>query len=137
MSWRLPTGLSERKTARGGAGGSTVGSPASPVSSPRPPPGAKTIVLLIDDPLACADARWLYERVRVVLECNDADLVVCDVRALNYPDVGAVDVLARVALAARRCRLRFEVRHACVELQRLLGLMGLSDVVPTESGASP
>jgi ABC-type transporter Mla MlaB component len=88
-----------------------------------------TAVFVLGGPLARADVEAVCERVRVQLEGSDADLVVCDVRALA-PDAVTVDVLARLQLTARRLGRRVRFRHACDELQALLGLVGLTDVVP-------
>lgn len=42
------------------------------------------------------------------------------------PDVGAVDVVARWALRARRSRARIELRDVCPELRDLIELAGLT-----------
>ena len=59
--------------------------------------------------------------------------VVCDVGALA-PDGVAVDVLARLQLAARRLGLEIRLRHASRELQQLLAFVGLDDVLRVEPG---
>ncbi|MGH8901205.1 MAG: STAS domain-containing protein [Egibacteraceae bacterium] len=100
----------------------------------RPTPAPSTIVLVIDGPIAPADVPGLCERVRVVLEHSDADLMTCDVGALVDPDVGTIDALARLALTARRLGRQVRLRHACGELQELLALVGLGDAVGLESG---
>jgi hypothetical protein len=53
---------------------------------------------------------------------------VCDVGALVEPDVGAVDALARLQLAARRSGCRISLEHVAPELSELLELMGLAEV---------
>ncbi len=58
-----------------------------------------------------------------------ATLVVCDVAALASADLGAVDALARLQLAARRQGCRLCLTRASSELQQLLGCVGLADVV--------
>jgi hypothetical protein len=58
-----------------------------------------------------------------------ATLVVCDVGALGPADLGAVDSLARLQLAARRLGCGLRLTHASRELQQLLGCVGLADVV--------
>jgi hypothetical protein len=58
-----------------------------------------------------------------------ATLVVCDVGALAPADLGAVDSLARLQLAARRLGCGLRLTRASGELQQLLGCVGLADVV--------
>ena len=45
------------------------------------------------------------------------------------PDLGAVDDLARLQLAAKRAGCAIQLRDACPELVALLDLAGLSEVV--------
>jgi len=92
--------------------------------------GKDPIVLGIGGPIARGDGPGLCERVRMLLERNDADLVVCDVGALAYPDAVTVDALARLQLTARRLGRSIGLRHASPELVELLELTGLGDVVP-------
>jgi len=49
----------------------------------------------------------------------------CDVAAVEDPDMGTVDALARMALTARRLGRRVELRRARPELRELLELAGL------------
>jgi hypothetical protein len=58
-----------------------------------------------------------------------ATLVVCDVGGLAPADLGAVDSLARLQLAARRLGCGLRLTRASSELQQLLGCVGLADVV--------
>lgn len=51
------------------------------------------------------------------------------------PDLGTVDLLARLALAARRAGCSIQVRGACGELEDLLDLAGLwSEVIGEPEG---
>jgi anti-anti-sigma regulatory factor len=111
----------------------------APLSAPRPPPEPSTIVLVLCGRIARADMPALCERVRVLLEDSDAELVVCDVGALVAPDAVTVDALARLQLTARRLGRRIRLRHARGELRDLLVLMGLSEVLPlgATSGLQP
>jgi ABC-type transporter Mla MlaB component len=81
-------------------------------------------------PIAQEDVPTLCERIRVLLEGSDADLVICDVGVLDEPDAATVDVLARLQLTARRLGRQVRLLDACGELQDLLSLTGLSEVVP-------
>lgn len=112
-----------------------AGCDESPTTSAgaRRAPSPGTIVLVIGGPIALDDVPGLCERVRVLLEGGDAD-VVCDVGALTDPDVGTVDALARLALAARRLGRQVQLAHASRELRDLLVLAGLGDVVPPDAG---
>ncbi|MFN2490555.1 MAG: STAS domain-containing protein [Actinomycetota bacterium] len=99
---------------------------------PRPDPNA--IVLVISGLIARTDIAALCERVRVLLERSDADLIVCDVGGVVDPDAVSVDALARLQLTARGLGRRLQVRHACDQLQELLALTGLRGVLPLHAG---
>ncbi len=66
-----------------------------------------------------------------------ARTIVCDVRALAAPDVGAIDALARLQLAARRLGLELRLRHASAELLGLVELAGLSEALGVEAAGEP
>lgn len=102
---------------------------------PGTPPELGTAVLVLAGPIARGDIPGLCERARFLMEGCDADLVICDVGAIAEPDAVAVDALARLQLTALRLGRRIHVRRACIELEDLLALMGLSDVLPC-GGAS-
>jgi len=57
--------------------------------------------------------------------------IVCDVGALA-PDAAAVEVLARLQLAARRIGLEIRLCRASSELRDLLVFCGLDDVLRVE-----
>jgi STAS domain len=58
----------------------------------------------------------------------DPCTIDCDVSGLA-PDAAAVDVLARLQLAARRLGLQLRLRGASVELQELVAFFGLRDAL--------
>jgi ABC-type transporter Mla MlaB component len=89
------------------------------------------VVLVMSGPIPPADVRRLCERVRLLLERSQGDLVICDSDALDDPDAVTVDFLARLQLTARRLGRRVRLLDACGELQDLLELTGLSEVVPS------
>jgi ABC-type transporter Mla MlaB component len=93
----------------------------------------RTVVFVVDGPLAPADVPGLCRRVRVLMDRPGVARVVCDVGALVVPDGVAVDALARLQLAARRRGCRVALRHAPTELLDLLELAGLTEIVPLES----
>ena len=63
--------------------------------------------------------------------------IVIDVRALARSDLGVVDGLARIALAARRAGRSVRVVGATPELRELLALSGLTRAVPCAAAPSP
>lgn len=64
---------------------------------------------------------------------------ICDVRDVDRPELPTVDVLARLALAARRSRRTVRLEHASPEILELLDLCGLTEVLPAgaASGEEP
>ncbi|HEY3211380.1 MAG TPA: sulfate transporter [Actinomycetota bacterium] len=105
------------------------GSSARPAGAPGPPREPSATVLVLSHPIARADIPVLCRRLREVLEDSEADLTVCDARALVDPDAVTVDAVARLQLTARRLGRQVQLRHACDELHELLALMGLRDVL--------
>lgn len=95
--------------------------------SARPPPSS--IVLVLSGPVADDHVVGLCERVRGLLERSEADLMICDVGALDDPDAATVDLVARLQLTARRLGRRVRLLDACGELQDLIELTGLSEFV--------
>ena len=63
------------------------------------------------------------------------DRVVCDARGLGRPDLTTVDVLAALALGARRRGFDFRVRDPSPDLRDLIRLAGLGSVVRCEAGS--
>jgi anti-anti-sigma regulatory factor len=55
--------------------------------------------------------------------------IVCDVAGVTRPDVATVEALARLSLTARRHGRRMVVTGAGPDLRRLIGLLGLTDVL--------
>ncbi|HEX2051367.1 MAG TPA: hypothetical protein VHJ34_12165 [Actinomycetota bacterium] len=89
------------------------------------------VVIVVAGRVAPADAATLCERVGALVRTRCAGAVVCDMGAAA-PDLGAVDLVARVHLVARRFGARATVRRARPELVALLALAGLGDVVALE-----
>lgn len=104
--------------------------------APARPPLPATVVLVLDPPITRAGIPELCERLGALLEGSDADLVVCDVGALDDPDAATVDALARLQLTARRHGRRVALRHARRALQDLLALAGLCHVLPIRAGSA-
>jgi anti-anti-sigma regulatory factor len=87
-----------------------------------------TIVVGLSGSIDPAEIPSLCRRVRVLVLAGSTDLVV-DVSALLFPDMVAVDALARMQLTARRLGREITVMHACRRLAELLILTGLAEVV--------
>jgi anti-anti-sigma regulatory factor len=64
------------------------------------------------------------------------DTLVCDVRALP-PDAAALDVLARLRLAARQAGLELRLCNASSDLRELVAFAGLEEVLRLELEREP
>src|SRR3954451_18851266 len=106
--------------------GTSRGDPLSPRSLPEPDVGT----LVIAGRLTCADVPALCAQVATLLRTGDADVLVCDVGALERPDAATAGPLARLQLTARRLGGRMRLRHASPELRELLALLGLDEALP-------
>jgi ABC-type transporter Mla MlaB component len=71
------------------------------------------------------DADALSDCVCARVAAGERGSLPCDVAAIEDPDMGTVDALARMALTARRLGRRVELRRARLELRELLELAGL------------
>ena len=82
-------------------------------------------VLVLPGPVTRDEVAGLCEDVRELLESTGAAVVVVDVAAIGPPGLGAVDLLARLELAARRAGGRIRLREPAPSLHALLDLVGL------------
>ena len=98
-----------------------------------------TIVLVIPAQIAPRDVPAICDRLRCALARSNVGEIVCDVGALDNPDLRAVDVLATLQLTARRLGRRMRLRHASSRLMELLALAGLDGVLAlrVEAGGQP
>ena len=94
---------------------------------PRPPP--KTVVLVVEGPIERAQLESLCRRAHRRIEGSDAEVVACDLAALDQADAVAVEALARLRLAARRSGMAFGLRHVSPRLKTLISFMGLKDIL--------
>ena len=95
---------------------------------------AKTpAVLVLTGPVTRDEVAGLCDDVRALLEVIGAEVVVCDVGGLGPPGLGAVDLLARLELAARRAGGRIRLRAPGPGLRALLDLVGLRFQVEGEA----
>jgi ABC-type transporter Mla MlaB component len=93
-----------------------------------------TSVLVIAGPIGAGDMPMLCERLRMLLVSSDAEVIVCDVRALEA-DAVTVDALARLQLTARRFGRRIRLHRTSRELDQLLSFVGLAEVLATGTGS--
>ena len=89
-----------------------------------------SIVLVFGGPVTRGDVPGLCDNVCALLQASDADLILCDVGAVEDPDVAA---LARLRVATRRLGRRMHVQNASTDFEALLAFMGLGDVLPVRA----
>ena len=82
-------------------------------------------VLVLSGPVTRDEVSGLCDEVRTLLEATGAEVVVVDVAAIGPPGLGAVDLLARLELAARRSGGGIRLRDPAPSLHALLDLVGL------------
>ena len=101
-----------------------------------PAPPARPALPLGADTTVPRDLPVLAARLARLLElCDDAP-VELDARALDRPHLGTVDVLARLALSARRAGGSVRITGASDELRELVALAGLDGVLPADATAT-
>jgi hypothetical protein len=94
---------------------------------------AHEVVIEVVGPVGRGDVgRWCVHTAAVVRHVPSGAAVVCDVSRLGPPDLVAVEVLARIQLAAHRSGHRVRFRGACPRLRALLRRAGLDAVLPIE-----
>jgi ABC-type transporter Mla MlaB component len=99
------------------------------VTQPRPRPpstagtGGPTVAL--SGRIGPEDADALSDCVCARVAAGEETPLACDVGAIEDPDMGTVDALARMALTARRLGHHVELRRARPDLRELLELAGL------------
>lgn len=103
---------------------------ASSAPGTTPPVPADEVVVVLDGPLAPGDVRALVERLQPLLAAGPGSTVRCNVEGVAAPDMGTVDALARLALAIRRAGCRMLLSRPSTELLELLGLAGLTRILP-------
>ncbi|MER8008306.1 MULTISPECIES: STAS domain-containing protein [unclassified Streptomyces] len=85
----------------------------------------KPALLVLPGPVTRDEAAGLCDDVQALLQSTGAGVVVIDVAGIGPPGLGAVDLLARLQLAARRAGGRIRLRDPAPSLHALLGLVGL------------
>ncbi|MGW2825449.1 STAS domain-containing protein [Streptomyces sp. NPDC001443] len=96
-----------------------------------PPPGLSHVdamtpaALVLVGPVTREGVAGLCDDVRAAVRACPARVAVVDVGGLGPPGLGAVDLLARLELAARRAGGRIRLRAPDPSLRALLRLVGL------------
>jgi ABC-type transporter Mla MlaB component len=88
----------------------------------------RSVSLRISAPLEQTALPALFERTCALLEDSEAQILRCEVAGVNA-DTVAVDVLAHLALAARRRGCCVRLCGASEELLALVAFLGLADVL--------
>lgn len=102
-----------------------------PLEGTRPDPEREVFVLFLGTSIGPEDVGGLWRRVEELAPPADSLLIVCDVGALEDPDVAALEALARLQLRARRCGNEVRLRSATPQLRDLLGFTGFERCLPS------
>src|SRR5690242_856240 len=90
----------------------------------------------IHGPISRSDLTGLCDRVCTLLTGSAGRLLICDVSSVPA-DAVTVEALARLQLGARRKGCRIVLRDASPDLRALVGLLGLSEVLPEAPVSRP
>ncbi|MDR6975616.1 ABC-type transporter Mla MlaB component [Streptomyces sp. 3330] len=82
-------------------------------------------MLTLNGPVTRPRVPGLVDDARALMEATGAAVVVCDVAGIGPPGLTAVDLLARLQLAARRAGGHIRLRAPDPALRALLDLAGL------------
>ena len=93
----------------------------------RPP---RRIVVLLGGCVAPDDVMEVLDRLRERLAGSNPAQIECDVSSLERADLATVDVLARLALEARRLGAMLQLARPSRELREMVALAGLEEVLP-------
>ncbi|MFC9240533.1 STAS domain-containing protein [Streptomyces decoyicus] len=96
---------------------------------PTPP---RAVIWRLGPSIARADIPALCDRLRLLLRTGPRPrtTVLCDVRALDAPDLTTVEALLRLQLTARRLGHGIRLCHVPEGLGLLLTATGLTEVLP-------
>lgn len=114
-----------------------MGEPAA--AQPLPPGRSEPAdrVIRLAGPIGRAEVMAVADRACGDLVRCGPGIVGCDVGAVDGPALPTIDVLARLALAARRGRSEMRLEHASPAILELLELCGLAEVLPCEEPGDP
>ena len=80
-------------------------------------------------------AAELSARVEMTANARPDDPLHCDVEGVEAPDIGTIEALARMALAARRAGRGLGLDGACPDLRGLIVFAGLTAVLRCDEGS--
>jgi STAS domain len=92
-------------------------------------PPSRSIVVFVRASIGPTAIPLMCARVHAFLVMVCAEGVMCDMGAVTAPDVGVVDVLARLHLTAQRLGRPIRLRRVGADLEQLLVFVGLNDLV--------
>ena len=104
-----------------------------PLDSPFAAPDVRPRAIELSGSIERADVESVCARASDAFDHGPSGTVVCHLGGLVDPAMPAVEVLARLALRARRNRLRMRLEHAPPALLELLVLCGLDAVADTDA----
>lgn len=96
----------------------------------------QTITVIVRPELERDDVHSLADDLVHQLSTGVVAEVLVDVSRIDTPDVVYLDALARLQLTARRHGSTIRVVDPCPDLVDLLGVAGLSDIIPVRVGDS-
>jgi ABC-type transporter Mla MlaB component len=95
---------------------------------PQHPARSDTMVVTIGGPIAPGHVDGMCAGLRAAMNACDPERVVCDVARVRRPDAAAIDLLARLALIARRQNSQLALAGVPIELSELMAFVGLGEV---------
>ncbi len=110
---------------------------STPPPEPREPaatPASRRLVVPVPAVVEPGDAPGLCRDVSRQLEAGGVEAVVCDAESAARGSLGTIDLLARLALLARRAGCRLELEHNSPELDALVRFVGLEEALPLSRG---
>jgi ABC-type transporter Mla MlaB component len=96
----------------------------------------RTIRVVVDPELAPGDVRPLADQLVRKLRRGEVGEVLVDVSRVRTPDIGYIDVLARLLVGARRSGIRVRLVGPCPRLLELVALVGLDDLLSADDRRS-
>jgi anti-anti-sigma regulatory factor len=93
------------------------------------PSGTCGLDVRVDGLLAAHAVPRLCEQLVILVDCAGVRRLTVDLGQLDQPDMATIDVLARLALAARKRGASVTVRTTNGALEQLLSLAGLTALV--------
>jgi MFS superfamily sulfate permease-like transporter len=98
------------------------------VMLPSQPARSDTLVVTIGGPISPGQVDGMCAGLLDALDACDPERIVCDVARLRPPDATTIDLLARLALIARRQHRHLALAGASTELTDLLSFAGIGKV---------